>query len=148
MGMYNNMVHHATHMLLKDVFDKATFYKVNIWKKIKLRHWWKRYKKTKTHDENPDLPMGLMNFKNLKKKPTNVCDFQKDCLAFGKEIHRLAYGFGNLWQNYSLAYWFSFFVISISGGFFLSSIHSECRYQLPVVGKQTHAPYVLSSYSS
>ncbi len=31
-----------------------------------------------------------MNFKNLKKKPTNVCDFKKkESLDFGKEIHRL-----------------------------------------------------------
>jgi hypothetical protein len=30
MGMYNNMVHDATHMLSKDVFDKATFKTVNI----------------------------------------------------------------------------------------------------------------------
>jgi hypothetical protein len=30
MGMYNNMVHLGTHMLSKDVFDKATFNKVNI----------------------------------------------------------------------------------------------------------------------
>ncbi len=29
-GMYNNMVKLATNMLSKDVFDKATFIKVNI----------------------------------------------------------------------------------------------------------------------
>ncbi len=60
-------------MLSKDVFEKATIKKVNMYEQIKMKHWWNRYKITNSTDENP-LPL---DFENLRKKSANK-DFQKE----------------------------------------------------------------------
>jgi len=52
-----------------------------------------------------------MEFKNLKKKSARLLPNAYD---FKKENYILWYGLKNLEKNYSLAYGFLFFVISIS----------------------------------
>jgi hypothetical protein len=71
-----------------------------------------------------------MNFKNLKKTKylrllSNVCDFLKESKDFGKEIQRRGYGFKDVWKIYSLAYGFSFFVISISGHVVINGYYTK-----------------------
>ncbi len=82
MGIYKNMVHDATHMLSKDAFVKATFNKINIWKKSS----WDIDEIDTMSKSRPAYWFWKSQEKNLT---TNVCDFQKESLDFGKVIHGL-----------------------------------------------------------